>query len=760
MGFSATQEHHDAILQEIQNRTQADVRPETAPFFPLCVPDNSTRANVWRFEQWKYLIVDEASKKLIYNSVKEDDILSSSIATIERIEERREPNPGMEAIYFLTPEPHIVDCLLADFDRRLYGRAFLIWTSLLDPKLSRKINEFPGVGSLMVQPQQQRPGSRPVANPKTLLIDFYPRESHLISFKDPWSFPILYHPACNNLIPKHMRILAQRIAGVCITLGEYPKVRYYRPTAAFHEASVLSSHLARFVQEELDVYAEWHKNEYPPPSNRPPSTLIITDRSMDLMAPLLHEFTYQAMAHDLLPIKDGDKVTFHTKVNAGTKDEKEEDVELCDDDKIWVDSRHRHMKDTIDKLMGDFQKFIDENPHFTKDTENGGAPTLNTMREMVAGLPQFQQMKSAYALHLNMAQECMNAFQNHKLPDLASAEQTMSTGLDEDYRKPKNILETVVGLLDDEAVLPADRLRLIVIYILYRGGVITEDVKKLLLHAALPPQDGEVITNMELLGGKTSYTLKEPRQQPPPLFPKDPKAFQPSEDYALSRFEPVLKPVLDELTKGTLDQTIFPYVKPPSDPNEDLLAAQGGSLRAGRPNWAAAGRRPPENRQRIIVFMAGGATYSESRVCYEVGREKSRDIVLATSHMLTPKLFIRQVADLSRDKRQLDIPMERPKPRAPAHLFERPPPPPSQQLNPGAGPRMAGNPGRAPPPTGGLPGRPVAPPGGAPLPPVPPAPPVSSMSNLNLNSNGAPPAKPQGKPPKEKKKRNFLGMKK
>ncbi|KAG8424500.1 syntaxin binding protein 1 [Metarhizium acridum] len=106
MGFSATQEHHDAILQEIRNRTQED---------------------------WKCLIVDEASEKLIYNSVKEDDILSSSVATIERIEERREPNPDMEAIYFLTPEPHIVDCLLADFDRRQYGRAYLIWTSLLDP---------------------------------------------------------------------------------------------------------------------------------------------------------------------------------------------------------------------------------------------------------------------------------------------------------------------------------------------------------------------------------------------------------------------------------------------------------------------------------------------------------------------------------------------------------------------------------------------------------------------------------------------------
>lgn len=744
------QEQHDIILQEIRDITQGD---------------------------WKCLIVDETSKKIVDNVVKEDDILNSNIATIERIEERREPNPGMDAIYLLSPAPHIVDCLLADFERRRYRRGYLVWTSLLDPGLRRKIDDFPGIRQLR-------------AASKTLFIDFYPRESHLITFRDPWSFPILYHPACNHLIPKHMQTLAQRLAGVCITLGEYPKVRYYRPKNAVHEASVLCSHLARFVQEELDGYAHWNPN-FPPPSNRPQSTLVVTDRSMDLMAPLLHEFTYQAMAHDLLPVKDADKVTYRTKINAGMADETEKDMELSDKDKIWIDNRHRHMKDTIDKLMGDFQKFLDENPHFTND--GAEATSLNAIREMLAGLPQFQELKEAYSLHLTMAQECMNIFQHNKLPDLASIEQTMSTGLDEDFRKPKNVLETIARLLDDEAVLPSDRLRLIIMYILYRGGVIMEDVQKLLMHAALPPQHGEVITNLELLGGKTCHTLKEPRQVPAPLFPKDAKSLQPSEEYALSRFEPAVKSMLDALTRGTLDQNLFPHVKPPMDPNEDFLAAQGGSLRAGRPNWAAAGRRPPENRQRIIVFVAGGATYSESRACYEVSREKGRDVILATSHMLTPQLYVRQVTDLSRDKRQLDIPMERPKPRAPAHLFERPSPPPAQQqqqqhqqglpqggkpLGPGPA-RVAGGPapGARIPPTGGLPGRPGGgPPGAAassPLPP-PPGPPVGAMSNVNLNpaaapaaaqppaSNGSshPPPKEEGKSHKEKKRRNFLGMKK
>ena len=500
------------------------------------------------------------------------------------------------------------------------------------------------------------------------------------------------------------------------------------------------------------MYAQWNSN-FPPPSNRPQATLIITDRSMDIMAPLVHEFTYQAMAHDLLPIKEGDKVTYRTVINQGTPEAEEKDMELSDKDKIWVENRHRHMKDTIDKLMGDFRKFLEQNPHFAN--ENADTTSLNTIRDMLAGLPQFQEMKEAYSLHLTMAQECMNIFQHQKLPDIASSEQTMATGLDEDNRKPKNMLESVVQLLDDEAIKAPDRLRLIILYVLYRDGVILEDIKRLLAHASLSQQDADVLASLETLGGRTiRQDLKDVKHPRHVLFPKDPKTSQVSEEYSLSRFDPAIKPMLEAVTRGTLDQTDFPYVKPPMDPNEDMLIAQGGSLRAGRPNWAAAGRRPAENRQRIIVFMAGGATYSESRACYEVGAERSRDIILASSHMLSPQLYVRQLGDLCRSRRQLDLPADRPKPRAPAHLFERPAPPP-QPVAPGPGPGRA--PGAMKPPPqqqnrGPSPHR---------APKAPGAPPTQAMGNMSLNSSGNHHQHHEdGKLHKEKKRRNFLGMKK
>ncbi|KAF2739056.1 syntaxin-binding protein-like protein 2 [Polyplosphaeria fusca] len=686
----------------------------------------TTIENVTRGD-WKVLVVDEKSRSLIDDVVKEDDILNRNITNIERIEDRREVQSDTDAVYLLTPESHIVDCVMADFERRRYRGAFLVWTSLPPAPLRERIDR-----SQMAKSQ--------LRDFKVLHLDYHPRESHLITLKDPWSFPVLFHPACNNLVRQHMEDIAERLVGICVALGEYPVIRYYRPRYATHEASVLCSHLARFAQDKLDMYAHFN-HDFPPPSNRPRGALYITDRSMDLFAPLLHEFTYQAMALDLLNVNQADKITYRTVVNEGQPDAEEKDMELSEKDKVWVENRHSHMKDTIDKLMGDFQKFIADNPQFTNQANQNvqGMNGLNQIKDMIAGLPQFQEMKEAYSLHLTMAQDCMNIFQQNKLPDLASVEQCLATGLDEDYRKAKNMADQVVRTLDDPAVNPSDRLRLIMMYLLYRDGLLPADVQKLLAHAQLPPPDAAVVENLDLLGARISRQLKEKREPTPPLFPRKTAPPSNTEDYSLSRYTTAVHDLLEEHVQGRLSQDSFPYLKPQTDAPDPSMAdtVSTTSLRSAKPTWAKSRLTSVEPRQRVIVFIAGGATYSEARSCYEISNQTSRDIFLVTSHMLTPKLYLRQLGDLSQDRRNLRLPQDAPPKKAPAHLFERPEPP-----------KPAPPPAGAKPVPGGLPSRP----GGH-------APPTGGLASMTLNSGktqsgqGSHLASSSGKLPKEEKKK-------
>ncbi|KAL9598316.1 MAG: hypothetical protein Q9179_003958 [Wetmoreana sp. 5 TL-2023] len=585
--------------------------------------------------EWKVLILDGGSKKLIDGVVREDDILELNVTSlfttnrvcifagakdgvdIEQIENRRPINKEMDAVYLLSPLPHILDCLMADLERRRYRRTFLIWTSLLRPDLQHRLDQSPMTRQHIV-------------HASVLNIDYYPRESHLITFRDPWSFPTLYHPACDHLVRQHMNDLAQKT--------------------------------------HLDQYAKYN-HDFPPPSPRPRGLLIITDRTLDLFAPLVHEFTYQAMVHDLLPLVEGDKIYYKSVESQG------KDPEISEKDSIWVKYRYLHMKDLLEELVKDFETFKKQNPQFA-----------NSIKDMLAGLPKYQEGKEAYSLHLSMTQDAMNVFQERRLADIASVEQSLATGLDEDHKKPKNLADQIVRLLDDEGVQFPDRLRLIIQYLLYRDGLLPPDIQKLLEHARLPAQDSEVIYNLELLGAHTTRILKDSRPVAQYPFGRKETQAPPGNESGLSRFEPALKVILEEYSRGMLDQTVFPFTKPHLDAADGLMGQDNvsqASLRSAKPTWARTRPSANEPRQRIIVFMAGGATYSESRACYEASQSLNKDVYLATTHMLTPSLYLRQVGDLNVDRRRLDLPADRPKSRAPEHLFEKdtplPPPPPSHK---------------------------------------------------------------------------------
>ena len=122
-----------------------------------------------------------------------------------------------------------------------------------------------------------------------------------------------------------------------------------------------------------------HHPEFPPQSPRPRGILFITDRTMDLVTPLIHEFTFQSMVHDLLPIRgterdvgprkqtkevdNSEDRAFYT-LNEDSANEERKVMELSEKDKIWVDSRHLSMELLLGKLGKDLEKFREDHPQF------------------------------------------------------------------------------------------------------------------------------------------------------------------------------------------------------------------------------------------------------------------------------------------------------------------------------------------------------------------------------------------------------------
>lgn len=57
-----------------------------------------------------------------------------------------------------------------------------------------------------------------------------------------------------------------------------------------------------------------------------------------------------------------------------------------------------------------------------------------------------------------------------------------------------------------------------------------------------------------------------------------------------------------------------------------------------------------KNVPRVIVFVVGGASFSEMRCAYEVtSQTKNWEIIVGSSHILTPEIFLSDLGSLSKE---------------------------------------------------------------------------------------------------------------
>ena len=146
---------------------------------------------------------------------------------------------------------------------------------------------------------------------------------------------------------------------------------------------------------------------------------------MDLLAPLLHEFTLQAMANDLLKIEDGSKYSYSY---ASGQSSASRDVTLDENDWIWTSIRHKNIAELSQVIVNKFNEFLTDNKA-AAGNKTGGAKDLKELKEMMGSMAEFQETKSLFSLHLTLAQEIPNQSDKHKLIALAKMEQDLATGL-------------------------------------------------------------------------------------------------------------------------------------------------------------------------------------------------------------------------------------------------------------------------------------------------------------------------------------------
>ncbi|CAF0860589.1 unnamed protein product [Didymodactylos carnosus] len=572
---------------------------------------------------WKVLVMDRLATRIISASCKMHDIMSEGITIVEDIMKKREPLTMLEAVYFIQPTEKSISELVDDFEKQgvnKYKAAHVFFTEACNPELFNKLirSKCP----------------KYIKTCQEVNIAFLPYERQVFTLDSPDTFYISFSPQATQQRNMHLDHIAEQIATLCATLGEYPSIRYRGENEKMVE-------FAHAVQQKLNQYKA-DDATMGEGADKAKSVLLLLDRGFDAVSPLLHELTFQAMAHDLLKIEND---VYEYELQAPGVDPKvtppqKQKVLLDENDELWTELRHQHIAvvtQSITKKIKDFavQKRVKET-----DRER---TTMKDLSTMIKKMPQYQKELNAYALHFNIAEQCMNTYNKDLGEKLCSVEQNLAMGTDPEGERIKDHMRNIVPLLLDTIIAIEDKLRIIMLYILHKNAyccTAPDTYDKLLSHALIPTEKKNMITNMQHLN--LQILQDQSRAGRRKNIPQ-PRKERSEPTYTNSRWIPYVKDIMEDLIDEKLDLRTFPSLGQRNVTSN--FPAQSSREKFGA--WMHAGRKgaPGRSGPRLIIFILGGVTYSELRCAYEVTQTNGKkwEVFIGGDHIVTPKQFLKDL---------------------------------------------------------------------------------------------------------------------
>lgn len=365
-----------------------------------------------------------------------------------------------------------------------------------------------------------------------------------------------------------------------------------RPSIRYKNGSQPAQMLAKRVFDTINKESALFSFR-PPENGIPPPLLLVLDRRDDPITPLLTQWTYQAMVHQLLTIKNN---RVDLSGVAGVPSELKEVVLSADQDEFYASNLFSNYGEIAVKIRDLIESFQ------LRAKEQKKIESLADMKNFVENYPQFKKMSGTVNKHLVVISELSLQISKKSLLELSELEQDIACRADHSAQ-----LQKVKKLVSDERINVDDALRLILIYAMrYERHANCGTVGLL---NALKARHGRVHMVPKMLeyisqNARTELFNLAKITDAVKLTRNLIKGLKGVEN-VYTQHVCVLKELLEEVFKGRSIDQQFPFI-----------------------SSEVPYRRPPTE---VIVFIVGGVTYEEALIVQQMNQSGYRVLLGGTT---------------------------------------------------------------------------------------------------------------------------------
>ncbi|KAJ3893754.1 Sec1 family-domain-containing protein [Lentinula edodes] len=513
----------------------------------------------------KVLLLDSHTTPIVSLASTQSTLLSHQVYLTDRIDnQKRDRMPHLKCVCFLQSSGDSLDALQTELKEPKYGEYYLYFSNILSKSVIERLAEADEY--------------EVVREVQEYFADYAPLLPSLFSLNHiPSSSKPIYGTSPNTWNSDALERSVQGITAVLLSLKKKPLIRYEKMSGM---AKKLAAEIQHRIHSE-SVLFDFRPTQIPP-------LLLILDRRNDPVTPLLSQWTYQAMVHELIGIQNG-RVDL-----SSVPDIRQElsEVTLTTSTDPFFQAHHL---ETFGDLGTSLKDYVQSYQSRSLAHSPSSINSISDMKRFIEDYPEFRKLSGNVSKHVALVGELSRLVSKHKLLEVGEVEQGLATSSGADYKDVQNVVK-------DSAITTIHKLRIVILYALrYQKTQATNiaNLINLLLANGVSREDARLVYVFLNISGTDQR--QDDLFSTESLLAKGRSALKGLKgvENVYTQHTPHLSQTIENIFKGRLRDTSYPFLENP-----------GANASLQRP-------------QDIIIFMIGGTTYEEAKYIAQINQQQS-----------------------------------------------------------------------------------------------------------------------------------------